>query len=58
MDGIVEFTDTTGHFDKYMYLQYSFVNISIKEYSKVQSGNIKMGNVKSEFNHDFLIDRI
>lgn len=58
MDGIVEFTDTTGHFDKYMYLQYSFVNINIKEYSKVQGGNIKMGYVKFEFNHDFLIDRI
>lgn len=58
MDGILEFTDTTGHFDKYMYLQYSFVNINIKEFTKIESGDIKMGQVKSEFNHDFLIDRI
>ena len=58
MDGILEFTDTTGHFDKYMYLQYSFVNINIKEFAKIESGDIKMGQVKSEFNHDFLIDRI
>lgn len=58
MDGIIEFTDTTGHFDKYMYLQYSFVNINIKEYSKIESGDIKMGYVRSKFNHDFLIDRI
>lgn len=58
MDGILEFTDTTGHFDKYMYLQYSFVNINIKEFTKIESGNIKMGQLRSEFNHDFLIDRI
>lgn len=58
MDGILEFTDTTGHFDKYMYLQYSFVNINIKEFAKIESGDIKMGQVRSEFNHDFLIDRI
>ena len=43
MDGILEFTDTTGHFDKYMYLQYSFVNINIKEFTKIESGSIKMG---------------
>ena len=58
MDGIIEFTDTTGHFDKYMYLQYSFVNINIKEYSKIESGDIKMGYVRSKLNHDFLKDRI